>query len=67
LFPFSPIFLLEVGYKISVDSRLPFGANQNMKNELAHIYKLYKSMRVNIQIANGYVLRNNIRQVKKKN
>lgn len=56
----SSIFLLEVGYKISVDNRLAFGANQNiieaevakkkeeyMKNEeLAHIYKLYKSMKV---------------------
>lgn len=49
-----------MGYKISVDNRLAFGANQNiieaevakkkeeyMKNEeLAHIYKLYKSMKV---------------------
>jgi hypothetical protein len=60
LFPFSPIFLLEVGYKIIVDSRLAFGANQNIieaevakkkeeyiKNkELAYIYILYKSMKV---------------------
>lgn len=57
---FSTTFFLVVGYRISVDSRLTFGADQKiieaevarkkkeyMKNEeLAQIYKLYKSMKV---------------------
>lgn len=60
LFPFPPLFFFVVGYRISVDSRLTFGADQKiieaevarkkkeyMKNEeLAQIYKLYKSMKV---------------------